>query len=251
LENTVSQRSGFSLLDIRGEVVKKSALELHRLIGTSRFICRILKSMLKTLYVATGNHGKLRDFAAAAAVYGLSIAPLPNLPAISAPEEDGDTFEANARIKAEYYSTFAPDELVIADDSGLEVDALGGAPGVRSARYAEDAGFNASTGTLDERNNLYLLDRLSSHPAGNLTARYRCVIAAARNGKVLLTTDGSVEGEILKEPRGSGGFGYDPLFYLAPLKQTMAEVDLETKNSLSHRGKAFFKLLEEMRRNPL
>jgi XTP/dITP diphosphohydrolase len=204
------------------------------------------------MYVATSNPGKLRDFAAAADVYKLAVAPLPKLNTIEAPVEDGLTFEDNARIKALYYSAFAPEALVIADDSGLEVDALDGEPGVRSARYAEDAGYGGPVGAdTDGRNNAYLLHCLASHPAGKLTARYRCVIAAARDEKILLTTDGSVEGEILAEPRGTGGFGYDPLFYLPQLKKTMAEVDLETKSKLSHRGKAFFKLLEEMRRNPL
>jgi XTP/dITP diphosphohydrolase len=208
--------------------------------------------MPQILYVATTNPGKLRDFAAAATVYNLSIAPLPNLNSIPVPLEDGDTFEENACIKAVAYSRFAPAELVIADDSGLEVDALSGEPGVRSARFAEDAGYSGpTTASLDERNNLYLLDRLKSHQAKPWTARYRCVIAAARGGQVLLAADGTVEGEILTKPRGSGGFGYDPLFYIPELKKTMAEVDLETKNSLSHRGKAFFKLLEELRRNPL
>lgn len=208
--------------------------------------------MPQTIYVATSNSGKLRDFAAAADVYKLAVAPLPGLNSIEAPDEDGVTFEDNARIKALYYSAFAPDALVIADDSGLEVDALDGEPGVRSARYAEDAGFRGPVGAdTDERNNTYLLHCLASHSAGKLTARYRCVIAAAHDGKILLTTDGSVEGEILSAPRGSGGFGYDPLFYLPQLKKTMAEVDLETKSKLSHRGKAFFKLLKEMRRNPL
>jgi XTP/dITP diphosphohydrolase len=219
--------------------------------------------MPRTLYVASSNPGKLRDFATAAEVHSISVAPLPDLENIPAPEEDGATFEDNARIKAAYYSGFAPGELVIADDSGLEVDALDGEPGVRSARFAADAGFsgpNASTAiastpiastpiasTIDQRNNLYLLHRLASHIAGRPTARYRCVIAAARNGQILTTTEGSVDGEILSEPRGTGGFGYDPLFFIPELGKTMAEIDLETKHSLSHRGKAFFKLLQEMR----
>jgi len=208
--------------------------------------------MPQTLYIATTNPGKLRDFATSAAVHGLAIASLPGISDIPAPIEDGDTFAANAHIKAIAYSTFAPGELVIADDSGLEVDALAGEPGVRSARYAEDAGYAGPMGAgIDERNNLYLLDRLASHQGEKWPARYHCVIAIARNGQVLLTTDGAVEGEILKEPRGTGGFGYDPHFYLPQLKQTMAEVDLETRSALSHRGKAFLKLLEELRRNPL
>jgi XTP/dITP diphosphohydrolase len=148
-------------------------------------------------------------------------------------------------MKAAYYSGFAPDMLVIADDSGLEVDALGGKPGVRSARYADDAGFDAP-GSTDERNNLYLLRRLAPLGHGRIAAQYRCVIAAARNGKVLLTAEGTVEGEILSAPRGAGGFGYDPLFYLPELGKTMAEIDPEQKQKLSHRGKAFVHLLDQL-----
>jgi XTP/dITP diphosphohydrolase len=202
--------------------------------------------MPQTLYVATTNPGKLRDFAAAAKLFDVEVAPLPNLNNISPPVEDGLTFEDNACLKAIYYSSFATDHIVIADDSGLEVDALNGEPGVRSARFADDAGFSAP-GNTDERNNCYLLERLASHIVGRKTARYRCVIAAARSGKALIATEGSVEGEILSGPRGTEGFGYDPLFYLAELDQTMAEIDLVKKQTLSHRGKAFFKLLEEMR----
>jgi XTP/dITP diphosphohydrolase len=207
--------------------------------------------MAQTLYVATSNPGKLRDFAAAAEIFRFEIAPLPNLQDILPPVEDGLTFEENARLKALYYSAFAPNDTVIADDSGLEVDALGGEPGVRSARFAEDAGFiSEQTTDADARNNLYLLQRLASRKAGNKAARYRCVIAAARNKEILTTTEGSVEGEILPEPRGNGGFGYDPLFYLPSLGKTMAEIDLVMKQSLSHRGKAFAGLLEKLRGTP-
>ncbi len=207
--------------------------------------------MPQTLYVATSNPGKLRDFAAAGEVFRIQIAPLPSLQDIPPPIEDGLTFEDNARIKAAYYSAFAPGCIVIADDSGLEVDAIGGEPGVRSARFAEDAGFAPEElEDADARNNLYLLQRLASRKSEKSTARYRCVIAAAREEKVFLTADGSVEGEIQTEPRGNGGFGYDPLFYLPTLRKTMAEVDLVEKQSLSHRGKAFSALLEKLRRTP-
>lgn len=199
------------------------------------------------LYVASSNAGKLRDFAAAAAVFGVAIAVLPGLNEISAPEETGDTFDTNARLKAEAYSSVRPGLLVLADDSGLEVDALGGAPGVRSARYAEDGGF-AGAGAIDQRNNLYLLDQLRTRGAVRpWTARYRCALAAARNGVTLRTADGSVEGQIAAEPRGTGGFGYDPLFCLSELWKTMAEIDLETKQRLSHRGRALQALLKRMR----
>jgi XTP/dITP diphosphohydrolase len=199
------------------------------------------------LYVASSNAGKLRDFAAAAGVFGVESAVLPGLAEIAAPIEDGSTFEANARLKAEAYSRARPGLVVLADDSGLEVDALGGAPGVRSARYAEDAGFDVTDSEdADGRNNLYLLGQLRGHPRP-WTARYRCVLALARDGVVLMTAAGAVEGEIIAEPHGTGGFGYDPLFWLAELGKTMAEIDLETKQQLSHRGRALKALLDEMR----
>jgi XTP/dITP diphosphohydrolase len=203
---------------------------------------------MTTLYAVTSNPGKLRDFAAAAdEEKDVAIRPLPNLNAIAPPPENEPTFEGNAGTKAIYYSGFLPGEIVLADDSGLEVDSLAGEPGVRSARYAADAGFAANPeATADERNNLYLLKRLQNVPAGQRSARYRCVLAAARNGECLLTADGSVEGEILAAPRGNGGFGYDPLFYLPALGKTMAEVDLATKHRLSHRGRALRALLLAM-----
>lgn len=196
------------------------------------------------LYAATSNPGKLRDFAVAAEDLNVGIEPLPGLNKISAPSEDEPTFAGNARVKAIYYSGFAPGELVVADDSGLEVDALSGEPGIRSARYADDAGFVANEPvSTDQRNNLYLLSKLNNIPANKRQARYRCVLAAARDGVCLLTSEGTVEGEILNQPRGQGGFGYDPLFYLPSLKKTMAEIDLATKHKISHRGKALRALL--------
>ena len=206
-----------------------------------------------TLYAATSNPGKLRDFAAAAEQEAdISIEPLPGLEGITAPAEDEATFGGNARVKAIYYSRFLPGEIVLADDSGLEVDSLAGEPGVRSARYAADAEFEgdpdvSTDTTTDERNNLYLLTRLGGVPADRREARYRCVLAAARDGQCLLTAEGTVEGEILTAPRGSGGFGYDPLFYLAELGKTMAEIDLTTKHRVSHRGKALRSLAARMR----
>jgi XTP/dITP diphosphohydrolase len=202
---------------------------------------------MRTLYVATSNPGKLRDFAAAAEADGVSIEPLPGLKEIPAPPEDEATFAGNARMKAEYYSRFLPGEIVLADDSGLEVDALNGEPGVRSARYADDAGFVTDEGTNpDVRNNLYLLSRVAGVAAERRSGHYRCVLAAARDGECLLTGEGAVAGEILDEPRGSGGFGYDPLFYLPRLDRTMAEIDLATKHQLSHRGQALRDLLSRL-----
>jgi XTP/dITP diphosphohydrolase len=200
-----------------------------------------------TLYIATSNPGKLRDFAAAAAeVAGtnLRLEPLPNLAAIPAPPEDEPSFHGNAASKAIYYSLRAPGMVILADDSGLEVDALGGAPGVRSARYAEDVGF-APTGDMptDERNNACLLDALKDIPEADRSARYHCVLAAAKDGSIILTADGTVEGRIIAAPRGSSGFGYDPLFLLPEMGKTMAELDASTKLAFSHRGRALKKLL--------
>ena len=196
------------------------------------------------LYAATSNPGKLRDFAAAAAAPDINIEPLPGSKEIPAPPEDEPTFAGNARAKAIYYSRLAPGKLVLADDSGLEVDALKGEPGVRSARYADDAAFlTKEIISTDQRNNLYLLSKLESIPANHRHARYRCVLAAARDGVCLFTGEGTVEGEILNQPRGEGGFGYDPLFYLPALRKTMAEIDLATRHKISHRGQALRALL--------
>lgn len=200
-----------------------------------------------TLYIATTNPGKLRDFAAAATP-DITLTPLPNLKAIEPPAEDEPTFEGNAQLKAIFYSHHAPGTIVIADDSGLEVDALEGAPGVRSARYAEDENFPATPQTSpDERNNLCLLTALEDTPDEQRQARYRCVLAAARDGKILATGNGTVEGQILRAPRGTEGFGYDPLFYLPEHGKTMAELDLQTKLSFSHRGRAFKALLDALK----
>ena len=199
--------------------------------------------MALRLYAATTNQGKLRDFRTAAEAHDLMIEPLPELETIPAPEEDGLTFASNATLKAVYYSRFAPGELVLADDSGLEVDALDGAPGVRSARFAADSGLTDSTSYTDAQNNLVLLQRLAGVPPARRTARYRCVLVVARDGVALYTAEGAVEGLILESPRGTGGFGYDPLFYLPALGLTMAEIDLETKHTLSHRGRAIAALL--------
>jgi XTP/dITP diphosphohydrolase len=202
--------------------------------------------MALRLYAATSSQGKLRDFRTAAQAHSLAIDPLPLLATIPAPEENGATFTANATHKAVYYSRFVPGNLVLADDSGLEVDALNGAPGVRSARFAADSGLIDSPDANDNTdvwNNMILLQRLAGVPPASRTARYRCVLVAARDGVALHTAQGTVEGLILEAPRGTGGFGYDPLFYLPALDRTMAELDLETKLSLSHRGRAIAALL--------
>jgi XTP/dITP diphosphohydrolase len=207
------------------------------------------------LYAATSNPGKLRDFAYAAegqlwTAGPVEISPLPSLAIIPAPAEDETTFAGNARLKAIYYSRFLPGELVIADDSGLEVTCLEGAPGVRSARFADDQapaqGFPAMpASTVDERNNAMLLRVLDGVPEHCRQARYQCVLALARDGVVLATAEGSVEGWILTASRGAGGFGYDPLFLLREYPQTMAEVEPRRRLEVSHRGRALRKLLEQ------
>jgi XTP/dITP diphosphohydrolase len=198
------------------------------------------------LFVATSSQGKLRDFRTAAIAHSLDLEPLPGLDHIPPPEEDGETFTANASLKALYYSRFAPGEIVLADDSGLEVDALQGAPGVRSARFAADAGLFDSPDANDNTdvwNNMVLLQRMAGFTPDQRTARYRCILVAARDGELLQAAEGSVEGIILAGPRGTGGFGYDPLFYVPSLQRTMAELDLDTKLTLSHRGRALAALL--------
>ena len=213
--------------------------------------------MMTTIFIASSNAGKLRDFSIAAAEAGksgsIALELLPGLSDIPAAPENEDTFEGNARSKAVYYSEFVPGALVLADDSGLEVDAMNGAPGVRSARYAEDAGVVPSAGeTVDQANNGLLLANMASVPPSQRQARYRCVLALARDGKCLLTAEGYVDGQILTQPKGTGGFGYDPLFFLPELGLTMAQIDLETKHQLSHRGRAFRALLDLLKiENPV
>lgn len=197
------------------------------------------------LYIATTNPGKLRDFAAAAN-HRVTIEPLPCLKEIPAPPEDEPTFEGNARIKALYYSRHSPGKIVLADDSGLEVDALDGAPGVRSARYAEDQNFSAPPNiSTDERNNLCVIEALR-HISGPHTARYHAALAAARDGEMIAVAHGKVEGEVQIVPRGTFGFGYDPLFYLPEQKKTMAELDTHAKLAFSHRGRALAALLPQL-----
>ncbi len=203
------------------------------------------------LYLATTNPGKLRDFSHAGTIDHI-FSPLPGLDSLPVPDETADTFEGNARLKAVAYSLTRPDLLVLADDSGLEVDALQGGPGVRSARFADDQGFRTGRPLPpDQRNNLCLLDALASTPEDRRGARYRCVLALARSGEILATTAGSVEGEILAVPRGSGGFGYDPLFFLPDEGLTMAELALADRNRHSHRARALAALLDKINNNGL
>jgi XTP/dITP diphosphohydrolase len=178
---------------------------------------------------ATGNPGKLREFRLAGEQSGdFSVDPLPNLRDISPPDETGDTFEANAIQKTLYYAGHTPD-WIFADDSGLEVEALGGAPGVFSARYA-------GPGAGDAANNRLLLANLNG--VSDRRAQFVCVIALAREGKLVRTFRGEVKGEMLHEARGTHGFGYDPLFYFPPFGCTFGEAGEESKMGVSHRAQA-------------
>jgi XTP/dITP diphosphohydrolase len=209
---------------------------------------------MKRVLVATSNPGKIRDLIGAAVAHNVEVEVLPGFASLPPVIEDGATFEANARKKAAYYSKHAVGKLVIADDSGLEVDALGGAPGVRSARYAADeqgspedtteANSHSDSNSDDEANNARLLRELHDVPDEFRTGRFVCVIAAARNGHTLATFRGQAEGVILHAPRGSNGFGYDPLFYFPEIGKTFAELTAEEKACYSHRGAAFRAFLQ-------
>src|SRR5579872_1584328 len=198
---------------------------------------------MNPILIATSNPGKLRDFAGAASALGIEIVPVPNFTSLPPVIEDGLTFEENARKKAKVYSRAVPGQVVLADDSGLEVDALQGAPGVHSARYAADAPHLINDNTDDEANNARLLRELKEVPVEKRTARFVCVIAAARDGETLEVFRGEVEGTILNQARGTNGFGYDPLFYFAQIKKTFAELTPEEKAQYSHRGAAFRQFL--------
>jgi XTP/dITP diphosphohydrolase len=196
-----------------------------------------------TLYASTSNPGKLREFLRAckqAAVADLTIQPLPGLRDLAPPQETGETFEDNAVSKALYYSKFC-DGCVFADDSGLEVSALGGAPGVRSARYA---GENAT----DEENNALVLRNLEG--SSDRRARFVCVIAVATRGRFLHAVRGAVEGEILTAARGTNGFGYDPLFFYPPLTRSFGEIGADEKFAVSHRGQTLRSLFEWISQSP-
>jgi XTP/dITP diphosphohydrolase len=190
------------------------------------------------LYCATSNPGKLREFRSAARD-PWRIEPLPGIAGIPAPEETGTTFDENAIQKARYYAGLAGQVAVFAEDSGLEVDALAGAPGVYSARFA-------GPGADDARNNDLLLERLLD--VADRRARYVAVIALMLPGEEPRTFRGVVEGEVLREARGMGGFGYDPLFFYPPFGATFAEVTAEKKLTVSHRGRAVEGLIQSLAR---
>ncbi len=179
------------------------------------------------LYCATTNPGKLREFQMALE-NSFHVESLPGLASIPPCEETGATFEDNAVQKALYYSKHCGEYLFV-DDSGLAVDALGGAPGVYSARFA---GPNAT----DSANNQLLLDRMRGVP--HRTARFVCVVALAESGRLLRTFRGEVEGRLTDAPQGTNGFGYDPLFFYEPFGCTFGEAPLPRKMEVSHRSRA-------------
>jgi XTP/dITP diphosphohydrolase len=204
------------------------------------------KPAISRIFVATSNPGKIRDFEGAARNLGVIVAPLPGFDGVPLAVEDGATFEDNARIKAEHYSRYALGEIVLADDSGLAVDALQGAPGVHSARYAAVVTGSSSTveNSADEDNNRLLISQLGALPSDERAGSFVCVLAAARDGLTLQAFHGQVVGQLLLVPRGNHGFGYDPLFYFPELGKTFAEISADEKARYSHRGQAFRKFLE-------
>lgn len=186
------------------------------------------------LLIATSNKGKIKEFREMLGSDRYTWSDLSEHREIKPVEETGSTFLENACLKAAYYAK-ALGTYALADDSGLEVDALDGKPGVHSARWAE---INRA-GQGDADNNALLLRQIDTVPDQKRTARFVCVLALAdQDGRILLTARDSVEGRIIRHPRGANGFGYDPLFYFDDLGCTTAELPPEKKHQISHRGKA-------------
>jgi XTP/dITP diphosphohydrolase len=191
------------------------------------------------LLVATGNAGKVRELAALLEGTGIALRSLQDFPGLPAVVEDGETFEENAIKKARSACT-ASGLSVLADDSGLVVAALDGRPGVHSARYAGE-------GCSDRDNNRKLLAELALIPPAERKASFRCVIALCLPGGTCRTFSGELHGVITAQPAGNGGFGYDPLFMVPEYGMTLAELPLEIKNRISHRGRAFAALQQFLR----
>ena len=189
---------------------------------------------MRRLVVATTNRGKLKEIAqllAGIAGDTVELVTLADFPAVIPPQETGRTFAENARLKALYYARHTG-ELTVAEDSGLEIDALDGAPGIESARYGGEQS------TYPEKFAV-IYDALKARTAAGSTARFVCALALIKDEEVLFETRGTVEGEIAPEPRGAGGFGYDPIFFYPPYGCTLAEATAEQKAAVSHRGRAF------------
>ena len=185
---------------------------------------------MKKVVVATKNAGKVAEIAAALASLSVTVQSVGDFGNIPEPEETGVTFTDNALLKASYYAE-KTGQPCLADDSGLEVDSLHGEPGVYSARYAGE-------GATDDDNNQKLLAAIAQYPPTERTARFRCVLAFCDPHGETFTVDGTCDGVILHCLQGSGGFGYDPLFYMIEYGKTLAQMSVAEKNSVSHRGKA-------------
>jgi len=183
-----------------------------------------------TLLVATTSDAKLREIRSLLADLPIELATLARWPDLAPPEETGRTFAENARLKARYYAA-ATGLLTVSEDSGLEIDALGGAPGVESARFG-------GTHTSYAEKFALIYERLRADPKAPSSARFICALALAEGGAVLFETQGAVEGRIASEPKGEGGFGYDPIFFYPPFECTLAEAG-DRKSAVSHRGAAF------------
>lgn len=204
---------------------------------------------MRSIVLATRNPGKLREIRQVLSPLGIEIVGLDAFEHVEDPEERGTTFADNARQKAISYAR-ATGEWCLADDSGLVVDALDGAPGVRSARYAADrVPLNASRDEIDATNNNKLLEELREVPPEQRTARFVCHLALSDGDQILLETSDTMNGHISLEPRGTHGFGYDPLFIINETNRTAAESTPDQKNQISHRGKAvrrFARMLSEL-----
>jgi XTP/dITP diphosphohydrolase len=194
--------------------------------------------MAERLLLATTNPGKIREIRTLMEGLPLELVGLDEVPAVGAPEETGATFAENARLKAEYYSRVTGLRAV-AEDSGLEVDALGGAPGVESARYG------GAAATYDEKFRL-IYAGLDSAGVETSAARFVCALALADRGIVTFESRGTVEGRITRHPSGAGGFGYDPIFFYPPYGATLADVEPARKSAVSHRGQAFRALRQHL-----
>jgi XTP/dITP diphosphohydrolase len=183
------------------------------------------------LLIATSNRDKVREIRQVLDRIPFELVTLDEWPEVAAPEETGRTFEENARAKALYYAA-ATGELTVAEDSGLEIDALDGAPGVESARYG---GVNLTY----PQKFAVIYDALRATRATESPARFVCALALAKDGRVMFETRGTVEGRVAPEPKGAGGFGYDPIFFYPPYGRTLGEATADQKSAVSHRGEAF------------
>ena len=196
---------------------------------------------VKRIIFVTGNAGKMREIREILADFGGEILSMKEAGISTDAEENGASYEENALIKARAVAEKAGDAVVLADDSGLEIDALGGEPGIYSARYlGEDTSYRVK--------NANLIERLAGVPEEKRTARFVCAIAAVLPDGRELVTKAAVEGRIGYEEKGEGGFGYDPIFYVPEFGRTTAELSEEEKNQISHRGKALRLMKEELRK---